>query len=157
MKISIQMLTLGSLEFYFLFNHHQPIVEVQSIQYSSLEHLIQKCPQLIHPQNIDKLAQIANFMVKGLEFQYIENIEAFRENYYQQIEIEQLTLLYEGTKLKDYGIFDLSDMHPPRLNGNQLIFFVRHDYLGIPYRVTLFFPITNDTPQLSYELLTSIS
>lgn len=155
MKISIQMLTLGSLEFFFLFHHHQPVIEVQAIQYTSLEDLIQKYPQLIHPKNLDIMAQIANFLVKGLEFQYIDDIESFKENYYQQIETEQMSLLDEETQLKDYGIFDLSEMHPPLLKENQLVFFVKHDYLGIPYRVTLAYPIKNDA-SIYYELLASL-
>ena len=153
MKISIQMLSLGPIEIFFLFDHHhQPVIETMGIQYPLLPDLLETLPQLYEDQNLEKLAQIANFLAKGIEFQYIENIELFKENYYQQIEAEQASLLDEGPLLKDYGIFDLSVMHHPHLKDNQLVFFVKHDYLGIPYKVTLFLPI-EEMAKMSYELL----
>lgn len=154
MKVSIQMLSLGSIEIFFLFNHHhQPLIEIEGIQYSSLPPLLEKFPELHHPQHLGKLAQIANFLAKGIEFQYIEDIETFKEHYYQQIEAEQSSLLYEGPSLKDYGIFNLSVMQLPYFKDKQLVFFVRHDYLGIPYQVTLCFPIEKEPLEISYELL----
>lgn len=154
MKTSIQMLSLENLEFFFLFNHqHKPIVEIQGHQFSSLHKLIQKFPLINQPQHLDILAQIANFLAKGLEFQFIQNIDSFRENYYQQIETEQSSLLYEGFNLKDYGVFDLSTMHAPLLIDQKLSFFVKHDYLGIPYKVTLMNPVDCNSPNIIYELL----
>lgn len=154
MKISIQMISIGSTELFFLFDHHHhPIIEANGISYSSLKTLLQSHPQIRQNQYLEKLAQIANFLVKGIEFQYIENIELFKENYYQKIDSEQASFLDDGLALKDYGIFDLSSMHAPLLKDKSLIFFVKHDYLGVPYRVTLFFPIENDLPKMTYELL----
>lgn len=157
MKISIQMLSIDSIEFFFLFNHrHHPVIEVQNIQYASLALLLHTYPFLSQSLHLEKLAQMANFLAKGLEFQYIENIESFREKYYQQIETEQSNLLDEGVTLKDFGIFDLSAMKPPYLENQNLLFFVRHDYSGIPYRASLLFPLEN-LPCLNYELLPLIS
>lgn len=154
MKIFIQMISLGPHELFFLFDHqHQPIIEAESIQYHALGHLLKSFPQLQEQDHLDKFAQIANFLAKGLEFQYIENIDFFKAAYYQQVELEQSSLLYEGSSIKDYGIFDLSFMHPPRLEDHKLIFFVSHDYLGIPYEVNLLYPMGKDTPELLYELL----
>ncbi len=158
MKISIQMLSLGSAELFFFYNQaHQPAIEINGISYSSLSHLLQDLPQLALIENIEKLAQVANFLAKGLEFQYIENIESFKENYWQQIEAEQSNLLHETTKLKDYGLFDLSLMHPPQLRDYKLIFFVKHDYLLIPYQASLFYPIDREPLHMSYELLPVLS
>lgn len=154
MKISIQMLSIESTELFFLFDYqHQPVIEVNGIQYTSLRQLLDILPQLHHPQHLEKLAQIANFLAKGLEFQHIEDIELFKESYYQQIEAAQSSLLDDGPKLKDYGIFDLSAMHPPCLKKEQLVFFVKHDFLLIPYQATLFQPIENDLLHMAYEIL----
>ncbi len=154
MKISIQMLFVGPNELFFLFNHqHQPVIEMEGIQYHSLGQLLHILPQLHHPQHIEKLVQIANFLARGIEFQYIEDIELFKENYYQEIEAEQSSLLEDSPKLKDYGIFDLSGMHPPCLKKHQLIFFVKHDYLSVPYQATLFQPIESESLHMNYELL----
>ena len=155
MKISIQMISLGSHELFFLFDHqHQPVIEVKGVQYDSLAHLLQTFPPLYDQKNLKTLAQITNFFAKGVEFQYIEDIEAFSLSYYQQVEEEQSSLLYEGSAIKDYGIFDLSAMHPPKVENQTLIFFVRHDYLHIPYRVTFYYPSHPEkTLEISYELL----
>lgn len=154
MKISIQMISLGPHELFFLFDrHHQPAIEVKEVQYHSLGILLKTFPQLQQQDHFDKLAQIANFLAKGLEFQYIEEINSFKTSYYQQVELERSSLLYEGVTLKDYGIFDLSVMHPPCLKDHKFIFFVKHDYLGIPYQVSLLYPIGKDNPEMIYELL----
>lgn len=157
MKISIQMLSVGSTELFFLFDQaHHPAIEMKGTQYTSLSHLLQALPQLANSQHIEKLAQIANFLAKGIEFQYIENLELFKENYYQQIEVEQLDLLNDGPKLKDYGTFDLSAMHSPLFKDQRLVFFVRHDYLSIPYQASLFYPIDQEPLRMSYELLPAL-
>lgn len=154
MKISIQMLSLGSTELFFLFDQaHHPAIEVKGIRYTSLGQLIQALPELTDKKHIDKLAQIANFLAKSLEFQYIEDIENFKESYLQQLEADELNLLQDTLKLRDYGIFDLSVMHPPHLIDHKLVFFVKHDYLSIPYKASLFTPIHIEGFHLSYELL----
>ncbi|MFI0434941.1 MAG: hypothetical protein ACH350_04330 [Parachlamydiaceae bacterium] len=154
MKISIQMISLAPHELFFLFDHEdQPVIEANQVQYRSLGRLLQMFPQLNFSKHLDKLAQIANFLARGLEFQYIEDIESFRLFYYQQMEAEESALLYEGTHLKDYGIFDLSVIHPPRMKEGKLIFFVKHDYLNIPYQTILHYPIGYGGPNMVYELL----
>lgn len=157
MKISIQMISLGPHELFFLFDYqHQPIIEAKEVQYNSLGCLLHDFPQLNEQKNVDKLAEITNFLGRGLEFQFIEDIESFKLSYYQQIESEQSALLYEGSSIKDYGVFDLSVMHPPSLRGDKLVFFVKHDYLNIPYQATLIYPIGYGALNLIYELLPQI-
>jgi hypothetical protein len=84
------MSSLGSSDFFFLFDaQYQPTIEVQGIPYTALGEILHFFPEFHQSQNLEKLAQIANFLANSLEFQYIENIEAFKEDYYQQIEAEQ--------------------------------------------------------------------
>lgn len=155
MKISVQMLSLDSHELFFLLNsENQPVIEIHEIQYHNLGSLLKAYPQLQREKHLDKVAQIANFLARGLEFQYIDDIENFKTSYSQKIERIPSSLLDERPSIKDYGIFNLSMMHPPLAKDHQLIFFVKHDYLGIPYRVTLHYPAANDpNPRMDYELL----
>lgn len=155
MKISIQMLSLDTLEFFFLFDHrHEPIIEVEGMQYNSLTKLTEAFPRLFQEKHLEKLAQMANFLANGIEFQFIENIEEFKKNYLQHIETEQSSSLYEGFPFTESGSFDLSIMHTPTLKNRKLIFFVKHDYFGVPYQVTLRYPTKKDElPEILYELL----
>ncbi len=160
MKVFIQMMSIDSADLYFLFNQaHQPAVEIEGIiyTYTELKHLLQAIPALSNSLYLEKLAQIANFLAKGLEFQYIEDINRFKENYWQQIEEEQLDMTNECSCLRDYGIYDLSVMHPPYLKSNKLIFFVKHDYLSIPYQASLIYPIHENPCPMFYELLPLLS
>lgn len=155
MKISLQMVSLDSHELFFLFDHeHRPVIEVKEILYDNLGSLLKAFPLLKRDKHLDKLAKIATFLAQGPEFQYIEDIESFKTSYYQQVEGEKHSLLEEKSSIKDFGVFDLSVMHPPLSRDHQLIFFVKHDYLGIPYRVTVHFPTGSDPdPNIHYELL----
>lgn len=154
MKIPQQILTLGSIELLFLFDQaHHPIIEFNGRGYSTLFHLLQDIPELGKSPHIETFAQIANFLAKGVEFHYIKNIEGFKKNYWQEIEKEKFSPFRKERQLKHFGTFDLSDMHPPILLDQRLTFFVKHDYLSIPYRASLFFPIREELFQMTYELL----
>ena len=154
MKISIRMISLKSHKLFFLFdNDHQPIIEVEDVPYRSLKDLLDTFPELGAKNNLGTLAQIANFLARGMEFQNIEDIEAYKEFYCQQIESEKASSLYEGSTFRDYGLFDLSVIHPPCLKNHQLIFYVKDEYLNIPYQATLNYPIQHDHPEIVYELL----
>lgn len=154
MKASIQMLSVEGNEIYFLFNQvQQPAIEIKGIQYTTLYHILQVLPQLLSSENIEQLSKIVNFLAKGLEFQFIEDIEDYKTHYYDQLEAEHFDISQSIPQLKDYGVFDLSVMHPPHMVDHQLVFYVRHDYLTIPYRATFLFHKQLDNLQLKYELL----
>lgn len=154
MKASIYMIPIEQLELNFFFDQdHKPAINVEGQTYNSLVALFQSFPILSNPRYREKVAQIVNFLLKGLEFHYIENIEKFKEEYQQQIEYEQLSLEDRLVRLSDYGIYDLSSMHAPAVINGQLIFFVKHDYTQLPYKVSVGFPITSDYPNARYELL----
>jgi hypothetical protein len=153
MKISIRMLTLGSLELNFLFDrYHQPAIDVEGTIYTSLGSLCRHIPQFSEDQHLEKLAQVANFLVKGLEFDYIEDIELFKEDYAQQLEAEQLQMLNEEPHFNQ-GVYDLSEMHPPRVVNHRLVFFVKQEDPMIPYRVSLDYPVCTEMPIVLYEAL----
>jgi hypothetical protein len=153
MKVSIRMLSLGPLELNFLFDrYHQPAIDIEGKIYTSLGSLCRHIPQFSDIHYLEKLAQVANFLVKGLEFHYIEDIELFKEDYAQQLEAEELKMLNEEPRFNQ-GLYDLSGMHPPRVVNQQLIFFVKQEDPVVPYRVSLEYPVCAEMPVVSYEAL----
>lgn len=145
---------LNSIEFKFLFNaHHHPVIEVKGQPYTSLMDLFRDFPILTHPSHREKSAQMINFLIKGLDFQYIHNIENFKEAYQKQVEVEQESLMNPSFNLTQYGRFDVSVMHPPKLEKGKLIFFVKNEHDQLPYQVSLPFPVHSDKFYIHYQLL----
>lgn len=154
MKAFFKDLPMGRTKLHLFFNRsRQPIVKAKGKNYFSISTLIQDFPQLNTPQESDKTAYLMNFLTKGLEFEYIEDISAFQKTYQAQIVSGKTDLLLNKPCLNDYGIFDISQMHHPKIIGGKLIFFVKHDYSQLPYRVFCDFPIQREEPRIGYELL----
>ena len=156
MKISIRMLQIEKKELNFLFNtDHQPIIEIENKHYSSLDDLCKALPILLTAEYLDQYVQLANFFACGLEFEFIEDIPKFIKNYKETIENELLAPFDQQTKLSEYGEFDLSSIHSPKLLDGRCVFFVKHDYLNIPYRASFIYPHQESSPKIKYELLSS--
>jgi hypothetical protein len=152
-RTSIHMISIQNKELHFFFDQDNlPTVEIEEKKYSSFFSLLTDLPDLQHICDLDKVAQIINFFSKGLEFHYIENIEHFKEDYLQRIEAEQIDL-GGNLHLSDYGVFNVGLLHPPLLTERKLIFFVKHDYNSLPYRVSFPFPVTDGLVTIRYELL----
>jgi hypothetical protein len=154
MKTCIQMLHLDQTKLYFFFDQdHQPAININGAKYTSLYFLYQDFPSLATSLQVEKIAQITNFLVKGLEFQFIENIIQFKEEYTQVLEAGQIDLLHNVPCMHDYGIYDVSLMHKPKIVADELIFFVKHGYTQLPYKVSLNHPLIKKKFTVQYELL----
>lgn len=155
MKTSIQTLYVHKNEINFFFDKSNlPVIEINGQVYQSLPHLFIKFPLLFDCHCLERAAQIINFLAKGLEFQLIDNIEAYKDDYRERLESSQLELLSEMDEFThDYIHFDLSSMHQPKLFDGCLVFFAKHDLTGFPYKVSLVFPINDENPDIDYELL----
>ncbi|CUI17232.1 conserved hypothetical protein [Candidatus Protochlamydia naegleriophila] len=154
MKASIQLLHIGETRICFFFNQNDlPAIDIEGTTYTSLLEVLLHFPQFAVPQQADKIAQLSNFLMRGLEFHFIENILKFQEDYAQRIDAGQFEVLQNIPCQNDYGTYDVSIMHPPRLNAHELIFFVWHDYTKIPYRASLSYPICDQNFIMKYELL----
>lgn len=154
MKVSIQRIALENIEMHFFFDQeHEPAIDIAGQKYTSLSPLFLAYPTLSRPKNLSKAAQIINFLATGLDFRLIENIEEFKEDYLQRIESEQMGLVLDGPMISQYGVFDVSAIHPPTIKENFLIFFVKADYTQLPYRVQVSFPPIQEELEVSYELL----
>lgn len=157
MRASIHMIPIGSLEIKFFFDQDdRPVLEIENRNYTSLFRLFEDFPHLSNPVHKEKVSQLITFLLTGLEFQWIENIEKFREDYEERIESDLISLGDGLSKLSDYGVYDLSVMHPPTVSKGKFIFFVK-DENQIPYKVSLPFPVKTEDPQASYELLPYLS
>lgn len=133
--------------------HKNPIIKCGSDYFKNMEELITAFPDLAKPENLYTLAEACNFMFKGLEFSPINDVEEFKSEYMHQIKFEQTQLELMGPRLSDYGIYDVSVMHQPRLLHSQFIFFVMNAYNRLPFRVICALPLSRDYPSVRYELL----
>ena len=107
MHTAIQVLHVNLFELRFFFDQNQsPTVEVQDRHYHSFFDLFCDLPGII--PHLDKAVQVINFLAKGLEFQYIDDIILFQTNYRRIIEDESFESPDEHARLRDYGIYDVS-------------------------------------------------
>lgn len=140
-----------SLQF-LLDEAHSPMIQYESRYYHSFNELINTFP---HPltDDLKLFAEMANFMFKGDEFSVIDDIEAFKKAYHTQIQREKTRFIVAEQRLSEYGIFDLSSLHSPRLEAQQFIFFVKNDFNQLPYKVTCTLSSHEQTSHVHYTLL----
>lgn len=131
-----------------------PSIEWEDQSYASLWHLIQQLPILSDPSYIEQFAYISNFFWKAGEFCYIESISDYQNFYKQRIEQEKKCLvdLFEY-RLTDYKVFDVSVMHIPRIENNQLVYFTYNATNRVPYRVVCPFPYHLNSTYVHYQVL----
>ncbi len=114
----------------------------------------QQLPIICDPAHIKVFAEISNFLWKGLQFQYIENITSYQSFYREQIELERKcpSDIFQY-RLTDYKIFDVTVMHEPRLEEGKLSYYVFNASNGLPYRVVCPFPYTAASTLVHYQIL----
>ena len=104
-------------------------------QAHNMAELLQMAPHLTeHPL---PLAQAVNHFAQGGDFQVIADPNAFAEDYKAELAKEDPAAPWrEGViRLRDHGVPDFSQIHPPRLKGGQLEFYAVDTFLGVPYKV----------------------
>lgn len=147
-----QVIRIGETELECQLDPHQkPFIATDGKKYREVNSLIEEFPELEKENNIDKLARLANFLFQGTTYHVIDNVETFKEAYLTRIEFEKNSLDYMPMRLIDHGVFDVNGMHPPKIEGTDLIFYAKDDHTGVPYRVT--YPIGNPNTKAAYQLL----
>jgi len=118
-----------------------PIVDYDNQTYHFLWNLVQTIPILSDAKHLHSFAQISNFYWKANHFHFIESIENYQKFYLNQVEQEKRepTDIFKY-RLTDYKIFDVSVMHSPKVEHEQLAYFTYNLETGIPYRVVCPFP-----------------
>lgn len=131
-----------------------PFVEFNKQLFPHVWLLNQQFPLLSQPTYLKEFAEISNFLWKGLQFQFINPIADYQKFYIQQVELEKKfhsdVFPY---RLTDYKIFDVSIMHDPRLEEENLKYFVYQTSTGLPYRVVCPFPYTSASTLVHYQIL----
>lgn len=130
----------------------RPSVAYKEKKHVSLSSLLRDAPWLLEAKNLKVLASAANFFFKGIEFDYIEDIEKFKQMYQEHVKnpiSEEKPLPFQ---LVDFGVFDVSSMCDPYLDLDSFIFYVKNNYNQLPYRVSCSYLIQG-TSNISYELL----
>jgi len=132
----------------------QPFVECEGLPFNHIWLLNQHLFCLSEITYLKEFAEIANFLWKGLQFQYIEDISKYQHFYVEQVELEKR---YPGDifpyRLTDYKIFDVSIMHEPRIENGQLNYFVFQAATGLPYKVICPFPYDSNSTLVHYQIL----
>jgi hypothetical protein len=95
----------------------------------------------------DELKNLALSVLAGSEYRMINNPELYQQLYRRRI-LEENCDFDLQPRLSAYGIFDISDIHPPSIEGRRLVFFARNSH-NVPYKVTC--DLTSR--KMRYELL----
>lgn len=150
----IKEITLDHHTLRLLMEGETPVVEREGEFFHHIWHLSLQFPPLSDPASIVPFAEISNFLWKGLQFQFLDQVEDYQRFYIEQIELEQKcpTDIFQY-RFTDFKIFDVSVMHPPRLEDGELFYFVYNTTNGLPYRVVCPFPYTVSSTVVHYQIL----
>jgi hypothetical protein len=150
----IKDIAVGSRTLRLIMQDQTPLVECEGNFFNHVWLLGQSVACLSDPAYLKEFAEISNFLWKGLQFQFIDQIANYQKFYTEQVELEKKypsdVFLY---RLTDYKIFDVSVMHDPRLEEERLSYFVYQTTTGIPYRVVCPFPYTSTSALVHYQIL----
>jgi len=137
----VQETQIGAETCSFFMHGQAPVVEYNQQTYPFLWSLLQDIPQLCETTHLTHFAKISNFYWKAGNFQFIDSIEEYQKFYLARVKFEQDNPadLFEF-RLTDFKIFDVSVMHPPEVENEQLSYFTYNKLTFIPYRVVCPFP-----------------
>ncbi|MFI5343173.1 MAG: hypothetical protein ACHQUC_03020 [Chlamydiales bacterium] len=153
-KELVKELKFGPHRICLFFQDQIPIAIHDEQTFTFLWELIEKIPPLSDALYLSEFAFLSNFFWKAGQFQYIECIESYQKYYLERVELErsQPVDLFEY-RLTDYKIFDVSVMHPPKVENRQLIYFTCNVTNGLPYRVVCPFPYHLESTHVHYQIL----
>lgn len=116
-----------------------PVVIVEQAQVGDMAGLIEAAPALMEPKWVFALAQMANHLAQGDDYELIVDPEAFKAGYMEAYEAEdpEEQVGPGAIRLHNFGIPDFAAIHPPKMDGNTLVFFAENVFMGIPYRAEM--------------------
>lgn len=122
---------------------------------TNLKELVDEIPELQRNEYMLQWAKIANFLLKGKDFQVIDNPAAFKKEYEEQIQRERDSFDQPAISLSLCGNYNLNEVSPPHLvkrdSGDVIVFYVQKS--RIPYRVTYPYPVPSADATANYEVL----
>ncbi len=145
MTITLQKITLGTHQVSLLLAKERRLVSVDGHIYESLEDLVKSYPEMKSPEEIYKIAQVANFIFAPDHYEVILDPTKFQNSYQKRLE--------EDSRLKEFGISKVSEITPPKIIEDMFIFYVEDVGNNIPYRVSCPFPPSSPVnyENLSFE------
>jgi hypothetical protein len=144
-------ITVGAAELHCGIDDNQRYVEVNETHHHQLGNLIDAVPELVGGDDCLALAKAANFLLKGITYTVIEDIEGYQEQYCTRVAAEDAAFDERTRRISDYGVFDVSVMKRPSVQANTITFFVQDRQMGLPYKVTIALPqLTNHYQLLPY-------
>ena len=104
----------------------------------SIENLVARVPKLLDPSAATELARHVTNFSRGSDYILVEDPQTFASQYRTKLENEDKTKPWrEGVnRLCDFGIPDFNTIEEPKHLKEELVFFVKDRYTGLPYRVT---------------------
>lgn len=116
-----------------------PVVIIEQIEVDDATRLLQAAPALADPKWAFAFAQMVNHIMQGDEYELIIDPAAFQASYMETYNAEDPDEeVGAGTiRLHNFGIPDFAAMHPPKLEGDTLVFFAENMFMGIPYKATM--------------------
>lgn len=153
-KMFIKEILLGQDSLALILKGQTPLIEWNNRAFTHLWSVVDQFPLLSDPRFIKEFAEVSNFLWKGIQFRCIASIPDYQEQYWERIELEKKNPadLFEY-RLTDYKTFDVSVMHEPRIEEDQLIYFVYQVSTGLPYKVVCPFPYPHDSTLVHYQIL----
>ncbi len=127
------------------------VVDYNGIHYKQLSALVSACPEVRQQEHRNEFARVANFLFKGLTYEVIDDIAAFKKEYRERVAKEANGLDTRGPRISDYGLFDVSGMHGPQIRDDKMVFYVRHSKTELPYEVSV--ALSPNRKKASYHLL----
>ncbi len=129
-----------------------PVVIYGGHKYINLDGLLNAIPHIANSKLLE-LCYLVSFFYGGSEYEFIENIDDFKEKYLNVIEFDKNSLDYNPDRLIDHGEFNIRVMHSPRIVDNELVFFVQNIKSKLPYRVSCPYPIPSGKMDVTFHLL----
>lgn len=104
-------------------------------QAGSISSLVLLEPGLLRPEAAGILAGAVNHIAKGSDYRVINDVAAYEAEYRETLAKEDPAAPFRAgvLRLRDHGIPDFTKIHPPRIIDDQLVFYVRDVFVGLPY------------------------
>lgn len=151
---AIKEILIGPYTLRLFMQDQTPLVQCEGHVFNHIWLLNQHVSSLSETSYLKEFAEISNFLWKGLQFQFIEHIASYQKFYTEQVELEKkFPSDVFPYRLMDYKIFEVSVMHDPRVENNQLSYFVYHTTTALPYRVVCPFPYISTSTLVHYQIL----
>lgn len=116
-----------------------PVVVVEQVEVTDRSEALRLAPALGDPRWIRVYSRVVNHLAHGDDYDPIMDPEAFEAQYMEAYNAEDPNEeVGPGVvRLHNYPLPDFSAIHPPRMEGDILVFYAENLFLGLPYRVTM--------------------